>query len=435
MRSGSKRYKRILSLILAGLLCFAVSACNGSGKTSESESSSQGLSVGFGKADITPYDPVNLGSYGDTATRISQGYIEPLYAITVAITDENDETLLLIVTDLSWGYYVQTEEVRQIVEKDYGIPGDHVMLGGTHNHNAPSYTYKSDMVASYMNYWKESVKSSIAQALADRKPAKMEIGRTKSEGLNFVRRYWLEDGTILTDKDNTSKKIVSHETDPDEEIQMLKFSREGGKDVLIANWQAHCALQGDTLNATSDWVGVFRETVEEELNVNCIYFQGAAGNLNPVSRIKEENRTKIPREHGELLASYVINAWQEAGTFKAIATGPIQVRKNLYSNLYRDDLDEKTKSIPHELDTIAFGDASIVTLPTEMFDTSAKQIKDGTPFEMTLIMGYTNGNHSYLPDKEAFSHGGYETTNTVFKPGAAEEIVDIYLNNLTEMHK
>ena len=91
MRSGSKRYKRILSLILAGLLCFAVSACNGSGKTSESESSSQGFSVGFGKADITPYDPVNLGSYGDTATRISQGYIEPLYAITVAITDENDE--------------------------------------------------------------------------------------------------------------------------------------------------------------------------------------------------------------------------------------------------------------------------------------------------------------------------------------------------------
>ena len=409
-------------------------------KNKDNQRAKAEFKVGFGKADITPYDPVHLGSYGNTAGRLSAGYKEPLYSTAIAITDETDKTVIFIVTDLSWGFYVQSEQVRQKIQAEYDIPGEYVMLGGTHNHSAPDYTYNSQEVKDYMEYWLNSVMESVGKALEDRKPAEMQVGRTETENLTFIRRYWLEDGTLLTDDTSTTKTIVSHETEADEEIQLVRFQREGAKDIYITNWQSHCAMEGNTLNATSDWVGVLREKMEEELDCHCIYFQGAAGNLNPVSRIKEESKTTTAREHGEAVAEYAIAACRDEDTFKTVKTGPIKVKHMFYKDYqgkFKEGLNaamtERTEKV--ELNAIMFGDVSVVTFPAEMFDTTGMQIKSQTPSEMTLLMGYTNGVHGYLPDAEAFEHGGYEAGNTLFLPGAAEDFVSIYLNTLNELHK
>lgn len=428
--------RRVLSLFLLMIMLMSLVGCNSSEpKDSIVKENASGFRVGFGKVDVTPYDPVQLGSFGNEAARVSQGYIEPLYALSVVITDKEDNTLVLIVTDLSWGYYVQSAQVREAILKEYGISGEYVMLGGTHNHSGPAYYYKSPEVDAYMSYWMTNVMKSVKIAMDDRKPAEMQIGRTETEDLAFVRRYWLEDGTLLTDKDSTSKKIISHESEADEEVQMLRFVRKGAKDIYITNWQAHNSLTGNTLNATSDWVGVLREEVETALDCHCMYFQGAAGNQNPVSRMEGELTSSTPQEHGKAVAEYIINACRTDDTFTTVKSGPIKVKQMIYDGELREGVSEAAKERPAELNAISIGDVAIVTFFQEMFSTSGMQIKSQSPYEMTLLMGYTNGIRGYIPDEQGFKNGGYEAGNGKFAPGAAEEIVSIYLETLKELHE
>ena len=49
------------------------------------------LSVGFGRADITPMERVPLAGYGNTSRRISTTVLDPLYATCAAF--RSDETV------------------------------------------------------------------------------------------------------------------------------------------------------------------------------------------------------------------------------------------------------------------------------------------------------------------------------------------------------
>ena len=54
------------------------------------------LKVGFGRIDIMPQEHVELGGYGNGPHRVSTHVLDTLFASCVAITDEQDNTLLLI---------------------------------------------------------------------------------------------------------------------------------------------------------------------------------------------------------------------------------------------------------------------------------------------------------------------------------------------------
>ena len=122
--------KKIGILLLTLILIVGTTGC-GAGK--------KDFQAGFGKADITPGEDVELGSYGNSAIRKSRGVWTPLSALSLVLTDAEDNTLVLIVTDLSWGDVVRTAQIRTEVHNKYGIPKENVMLAGTHNHNAPDY--------------------------------------------------------------------------------------------------------------------------------------------------------------------------------------------------------------------------------------------------------------------------------------------------------
>jgi hypothetical protein len=47
-----------------------------------------------------------------------------------------------------------------------------------------------------------------------------------------------------------------------------------------------------------------------------------------------------------------------------------------------------------------------------------------SPFEHTLVCGYTNGGLGYIPTREAYSEGGYEIEATFFSEDAADKLVE-----------
>ena len=65
--------------------------------------------------------------------------------------------------------------------------------------------------------------------------------------------------------------------------------------------------------------------------------------------------------------------------------------------------------LPYQAQAVAFGRSlAIIAYPDELFVNYALFIKDHSPFEQTIVLGFTNGVKSYIPSAEAFFLNGYE---------------------------
>jgi len=417
--------KRTISLTLLVLLVISLfSGCTEGGSNTE-PAKQHTLSVGFGRTDITPTESVPLAGYGNTSRRMSTTASDPLYATCVAMTDDENNTVLLFHLDLTNSYSSAIPGIRISVSRAVDIPGENVQVAATHNHSAPDLSNPLPSIERYIAYLKDQMIAAAKAALADRKPATMHIGSVYPEGLNFVRHYYLSNATSFGDnhgwRDDTV--IIGHTTEADNQLQMLKFVREGAKDVVMVNWQSHPHRGGGSSNTkiTSDIVGSMRDLVEEQLGCNFAYFTGASGNVNPSSRISDENITADYIEQGKALGKYVVDAYQTA--FRQVQVGKVQVSTATHTakvNHTQDHLLEVATQIqqvwkansnnaecstmgrPHGIHSpyhagaivtkaglgetydipiaaFSIGDVGFVSAPYEMFDTNGKQIKEGSP--------------------------------------------------------
>lgn len=436
--------------------------------------------AGFGMADITPEESVPLTSYGDDLNRFSEGKQSDLQARALALTDESGKTLLFITGDLSWSPWYLAPGIFEAVEKEYGIPKEYVILTGTHTHAAPGCHLSQ--VPSVVRYREKYIKGMIRAAqlaMEDRKPAEAYAGSAITERMNFVRRYIMDDGSLFGDNTaGTGTVINAHESQADPELQLMRLVRQGGKDILLANFQCHPHLEGKNKLISSQLAGYFRDEAESRFGMHCIYWNGAAGNLNSGSRIKKENRTRDGREWAKLMADYAEAALPNLYKVK---TGPVQVAYttlcakvnhsfdgladqaqqvldyaqggrtpaeageyarqlgvgiNSYyhaSRILKNAQEPETKDM--YLRAYAFGDVSGVVLPYELFDTTAMFIKCNSPFRKTFITGYGFPSAGgYIPSAHAFQNGGYEADNCTFEPGTAEQMAKAYLELLNRLY-
>ena len=210
--------KKLLTFLLCALILLSLCACGGEAAPSKA---SADFRIGFGRVDITPTQPIHMDSYIDPAIHISEGALSPMYAIAIVMTDADDNTMVMVTTDMSWGKNSMLTDIRPMVLEKFGIDAAHFVLGGIHNHNAPTYGYSD----TYDQQWKEiflqGILDAIGQAMDDRAPATIQIGRTKTENLTFSRRYYLADGGMTGDNFNFehTSTITAHESEADPTIK------------------------------------------------------------------------------------------------------------------------------------------------------------------------------------------------------------------------
>lgn len=89
-----------------------------------------------------------------------------------------------------------------------------------------------------------------------------------------------------------------------------------------------------------------------------------------------------------------------------------------YARLYSG-----SETITLEMQCIRIGNIALLSVPGEPFIEIAQAIVAESPFAHTLFSGYSNGGFGYIPTKQAFAQGGYETEATPFAPNAAEVLV------------
>jgi hypothetical protein len=93
------------------------------------------------------------------------------------------------------------------------------------------------------------------------------------------------------------------------------------------------------------------------------------------------------------------------------------------------------ETIDWELHCIRIGPIALLSVAGEPFMEIAQRIVAQSPFEHTLVCGYTNGGLGYIPTREAYSEGGYEIEATFFSPDAADKLVAEGLRLLGDMHR
>ena len=415
--------KKWIALTLTFALALLLCACGTAGTqqqpgTESTAASEKGLMVGFVKQNITPEETVPLS--GSASRGVSSGMLDYLFGTCVAVSNGGEDTALIFSLDIQ-NAYSPTGSWRNAISRATGVPEDRIMLCFTHTHSAPNTGSDDAAIGRYNSMVSDKLVKAAKEAVADMSPAQAFTSSIPTENLNFVRRYIMNDGTLCGDNfGSTESGYKCHETEADNMLQLVKFAREEGDDIIMANFQMHSnfTIQGNQIS--SDVAGAFRDALEQKSGVNVIYLNGASGNINPKSRIAEENIVSTHKEWGQKLADYAMTAADnfapaevtvvttEQSVFtietnhaddhlavKAAeiytefeSTGDLtaanqKCREAGISSIYHANTiianSRRDKTATVELDVISIGDIAFIFAPVELFDTTGMYIKENSP--------------------------------------------------------
>ncbi len=418
----------------------------------------EGFSTGFARQDVSPYGYSVQMNSTSTATKVK----DPIFATCVAVSD-GEQIALFFSLDIR--NTTKGEQMQSIVSKSTGIPAENMFFTATHNHSGPDPTATtSDVAHWYADFYKALVKIA-KEAIADLTPSEIFIGKALSPaGTNFVRRYQRADGSWdgIHNANTSNEPVTAYESEADKELRTLRFDRGEKKDIVMVNWQAHAAHALDSNNSviTADFITNLRKGVEKEMDVNFAYYQGACGDVNFSSRMKDKKYDGW-EEIGKVLVDTVKDA---VAAEQAAESGKLQITKFVLDGVVRKETAERVKQAkeinntsgdeaktaliskygfasryavgavvkragmgetsPLPLYCISFGDVAFASAPFEMFNTNGIALRAASPYKMTFNCSYTNGACGYMPSAEGFDHGGYEVDTCYFEKGTGERVVN-----------
>ena len=433
------------------------------------------LILGFARADFTPDKPIRMNSVC-TGTEVWH----KIYANTLYFR-QGAEGAVVIILDVRELYPHFIDPIRALIAEKAGVKRENVIMATTHNHSSPdvsSATHDESVGDWMVRIGHPAILQSVEAAVADAKAVTgMEGGKAISEKVTFVRRYQLEDGTwkgIATA--NTSKAPrVAHESDADLSLRAVRLYREGGKDVILMNYQTHAAgalaVFHDKLNA--DFPGDLRDAVEEATGAWSVYLQGACGNTNHFTYLAEEKEKYEKRDYRDVAASLAKTTLEALENAVELPLGALQVRAEKYLcdvnhtldhlapiALQVADIEPETARVEAmhanginnryelwaiinrsrmpmqdtvELASIAFGEFAMAFCPHEMFDELGKSLRDASPYAMTFPCNYANTYCGYMPSHRMVPHGEYEVNMCRFIPGTGETEILALLAQLQDM--
>lgn len=421
------------------------------------------LLIGYSRVDITPKTDVPLRGIGNSHMRMPNIHVDPLFTTCLAFTDTEGNTALIFTSDLCIAWGSVTAALCKLVWDAYRIPSENIILSNTHTHSGPDTSLETD----YNPWYVERLFEAASAALEDRKPGRMSIGRTSNtKQLNFVRHYFLDE----------NGKSCGHKAEPDPQIQMIKITREGGKDVLLMNWQSHpCwGLKISHKAISADYIGVVRNYIEAKTDCHFAFYQGAAGNIASTSRIKTEKLTSDMQLYGGLLAERALGAleeltpipggkiksatrtvtltmdhtddhrvedaiiiakyWAETNNRKgADALGKPYDIHSPYHALAIINRSKAGETMDMTIGAISVGELAFPWVPYEMFCENGMYVKENSPFTATFMLSICNERFSYVSSAQAYDYGCYEYDTRQFIKGTGEFLAETSVSLLNEL--
>ena len=250
--------------------------------------------AGFARVDITP--PLGNFMPGYYQDRFAKEVLDPLQINMVAFSD-GKTTALVAQFDTEALSDVVADRMRDAIVKATGVARDAIILHASHTHDGGFLAVKTDhgsnvagdsvggkfgkLTDLYVDLSVTRAADVAVSAIRDLKPAKLSYGRSEAKRISFGRRYLMKNGKVATNPGTNNPDIVRPAGTADEQVQVLRIDREGGKAICVINFQTHPdVVGGETI--TADWPGLTRKVFEAATfgDALCMVINGTQGDVN-----------------------------------------------------------------------------------------------------------------------------------------------------------
>ncbi len=441
---------------------------------------SKGLKVGYAKANINP--PMGIHITGYFKVRKAEGILDDLETVAIAL-NHGEKTMVMITVDNCGIGKPQYKRFRETLAQKLSLPIDAIFIHSTHTHTSPALREvlaateeENKVIQTYIDFVEQRLIDVASFAIADLKDAKMGYGIGQAPNIAFIRRYRMKDGSVKTNPGVLNPDIVHPIGQVDERVTVLRFDREGATSVVFVNFANHPDTVGGNL-ISGDWPAMTRRFVEKSLdNTNCIFFNGAEGDVNHVNvhpnkgdfndMFNDFDGCSRGYGHTRYMARVVtagvlqaydkvnyvdvdnINYVQKIVDIPANVPDPKDLplahKYNDLHNAGRDDLipfkammlttvvseaarmvrlEHGPESFPFLLSGMSIGNVAIIGIPGEPFNAIGRALKETEGWDLVVPCCYTNSAEGYFPMQDSYDEGGYEARGSNFKAGVGEKII------------
>ena len=445
------------------------------------------LQAGFSRVNITPALGTEIVGYFQA--RYAEGVLDELEINALALSAGEDKVVLMSADLCFIGTAVQKVICERICEAT-GLTADQIFVHSTHTHTGPVVNLegingmqvsgidesKRELARQYGQLLCNKFADAAVMALKDMKPAKMGYAVGNAPNIAFVRRFRMKDGKVRTNPGVGNPDILHPIGDVDERVNVLRFDREGGDTIVLANMGCHPDVVGGSL-ISGDWPTLFRHRLEKTLdNVKGIFFNGAQGDVNHVNVNAKggdfndmfNDFDDVARGYGHarhmanVMTAAVLQVFDKVNYVDVdrirSKLGAITVPSNMpkpedlplahkYNDLHkagRDDeipfegmelttvvaeaarmlkLEHGPESFGMTLSAVAIGNVALAGVPGEPFNGIGLGLKKAEGWDLVLPCCLTNGSEGYFPMQDSYDEGGYEARSSRFKAGTAEIII------------
>lgn len=416
-------------------------------------------------------------------TGVMAGVHDPLWARAICWSGRDDPAAAagLVVLDVLGLDGSLVTRIRHEAERLTGIPGGQLAVAATHTHSGPAVMsdgFFQPPDQTYVDGLVTSAAQSVSTALAACEPVRLgfAVGHEPTVGKN--------------------RRQAGGPIDPQLPLMWTENPAGTVSSLLLSYACHPVTLGPDNLLATADYPGYAIRTLERVYEgATVVFATGCCGDINTghlasdsvtaerlgrrtypecerlgrllaasaivaTERCRGEQRrhgaensvqpgfgseVRVARATLELpllpqltateLAGRVLEWEQEAEDLEASgAPAGVVMARRCWAQWARRAIDAGPAEpmVRTEVMAIGVGPVTIVTLPGEPFSRLGLAIKRSLADEGVVVLGYTNGVAGYVPDRLAYTHGGYEVEEAhrfygrpaAFAPEAGEALVE-----------
>ena len=438
------------------------------------------LKMGCAQTNITPDRNLYLRGYAGR-NAFSSGVEDPVLAGVIALEQKGKRVLILTCDHL--GIPIgECNIIRERLIQQYPfLTEEDIFISASHTHFAPGFgpyiIYRNDgelppgmypESGEVFSGFLEKVLCAAGKAFGSLEEVRLLQTELSVTSVAFNRRTPAKtDGKVTTNymypEDPENWEFPFY----DPTLHVWKFMKKDGKPkALLARYGCHPVTGGKSpYGISADYVGYFRDAIARELDCPAFFMLGTAGDVVPLTRggsarryigetlanavllgeltfrdttdftLKSAIHTLegvIPCMEGES-AQNVEKQWEEdLSIYRKKAYDSQFFLKSLKYTFYKEF--GAVSRIPLPVHTFQLGDRSLAGLPFEVLTGVGEAIRKQIPD--AVVVSLCGGYEGYLPMKEDFPKGGYETDEgTVFAPDTGDRLAAFAAEKLAEIRK
>jgi neutral ceramidase len=301
-----------------------------------------GMLAGAGISDISPTKfpaPVN-GSMGG---RFADSIHDPMHARALAVQDERGATVIFCTVDACMIPLEICEAVKDLVEKQTGLPRQSMVISATHTHSAATMAavFQSEPDPGYVAGLPPRIAAAMLAAVENLEPAEVGWGFGSDPSQVFNRRWFMKPGQeyenpfgVTTDRArmnpgnvNPAVSVPTGPVDQDVAVLAARAKADGRPIGLHANYSLHYV--GGLPAISADYFGVFCDLITADLNAGdgryagkppfvAALSNGTSGNVNnanygaPAASLRNRGGTGEERVRAvaRSVATAALDAWE-----------------------------------------------------------------------------------------------------------------------------